>query len=186
MYMRRMFTRTRARSCACVAACSPEAARDPPADRLSRQPTPHRSGGRYSFHPFRRIENVENNFETEKLLVPERVGLCRREWCDRGKLSATRRTRSQNELASAGRILLPDGGGLGRRKVVGSGGVEGDQAGQVVIAFWQSASVGTMARRMKPAPDWPKLGPGTTRMPRSERRAAYDSLVSPSGTRTHR
>ena len=46
------------------------------------------------------------------------------------------------------------------------------QVGQAEIAFLQSSRVGTMARRMNPEPEGPKLAPGTTRMPREARRAA--------------
>ena len=60
------------------------------------------------------------------------------------------------------------------------------QAGQASIAARQSATVGTIARRMNPFPSRPNCVPSTTRMFRAARRAAYPSLVSPAGTRTHR
>jgi len=60
------------------------------------------------------------------------------------------------------------------------------QAGQAPAAARQSATVGTIASRMNPSPSAPNCVPGTTRMFRAARRAAYPSLVSPGGTRTHR
>ena len=89
--------------------------------------------------------------------------------------------------AAAMRTMESCAASRSRRKRIGEAPTASvHQAGQASTAARQSATVGTIASRMNPSPSAPNCVPGTTRMFRAASRAAYPSLVSPSGTRTQR
>ena len=59
-----------------------------------------------------------------------------------------------------------------RKRSDGRRNATGHQDGQASVAARQSGTVGTIARRMNPAPSLPNCVPGTTRMLWAARRAA--------------